>query len=409
MFEGDIPALRGLKTLLVAVLALGLPGMAGARPMATEVRITAAEALTEIAIAFTGAPRYRVFTLVGPDRVVVDLDEVEFRLTESARDGGGPVKAMRFGLFQPGTSRMVLDMAGPHAVRTTALAARPGGGSELVLRLAPVSYDEAAGRSGQVAASTLVQTASLASTHLPALKPKAPGAPPSRIVVVVDAGHGGVDPGALGISGVHEKAVTLAFAREIKTQLERSGRFKVVLTRDRDQFLRLRDRIAIARRAGGQLFLSLHADSHPDRSFRGASVYTLSEAASDSEAAALAAKENKADLIAGIDLSNENEVVTSILIDLAQRETKNLSARFAAMLVKELGRQTKVIRNSHRFAGFAVLKSPDVASVLIELGYLSNRSDEKQLLSTSYRTKVSKAVARAVHEYFDWQEDLKRS
>ena len=397
--------------LLIAVLALllPLPAAAVARPAATEVRIAPAEQVTEIAIAFTGAPRYRVFTLVAPDRVVVDLDECDFRLAESARAGSGPVKAMRFGLFQPGTSRMVLDMAGPHAIQTAALSARPGGGSELVLRLAPVTAGEAAGRSGQIAAATLVQTASLISTPLPALKPRVPGAPPPRIVVAVDAGHGGVDPGALGVSGIHEKMVTLAYAREIKAQLERSGRFKVVLTRDRDQFLRLRDRIALARRAGAQLFISLHADSHPDSSFRGASVYTLSEEASDSEAAALATKENKADLIAGIDLSKENEVVTSILIDLAQRETKNLSAQFAAMLVKELSRQTKLIRNTHRFAGFAVLKSPDVASVLVELGYLSNRADEKQLLSASYRTKLSQAVVKAVHEYFDWQESLKRS
>ncbi len=397
--------------LLRAVLALLLlaPVAAAARPAATEVRISAAAATTEIAIAFTGAPRYRVFTLVAPDRVVVDLDEVDFRLSDRARDGAGPVKAMRFGLFQPGTSRMVLDMAGPHAIETAALAARPGGGSELVLRLSAVSAGEAAGRSGQVAASTLVQTASLASTPLPEPKPRVPGTPPPRIVVVIDAGHGGIDPGAIGVGGVQEKTVTLAFAREIKAQLERSNRFKVVLTRDRDQFLRLRDRIALARRAGAQLFMSLHADSHPDSSFRGASVYTLSEEASDSEAAALAAKENKADLIAGIDLSNENEVVTSILIDLAQRETKNLSAQFAAMLVKELGRQTRLIRNTHRFAGFAVLKSPDVASVLVELGYLSSRADEKQLLSNGYRTKLAQAVVRAVHEYFDWQESLKRS
>ncbi len=228
-------------------------------------------------------------------------------------------------------------------------------------------------------------------------------------MVAIDAGHGGVDPGAIGVSGSHEKMVTLNFAREIKTQLERGGRFKVVLTRDRDQFLRLRDRIALARRAGAQLFISLHADSHPDPSFRGASVYTLSEEASDSEAAALAVKENKADLIAGMDLSNENDVVTSILIDLAQRETKNLSAQFAAMLVNELGNQTKLIRNTHRFAGFAVLKAPDVASVLIELGYLSNSRDEKQLFSASYRTKLAQAVARAVQGYFDWQESLKRS
>jgi N-acetylmuramoyl-L-alanine amidase len=399
--------------LLLAVLALmlGWPSAAMSapgRPAATEVRISPVEASTEISIYFKGAPRYRVFTLVAPDRVVVDLDEVDFLLAPAARAGRGPVQAMRFGLFQPGTSRMVLDMVGPHAIQSAGLAMRPGGTSELVLRLAPVSPGEAASRSGQVAASTLSAATLLPSTPVPGQKPKGPAAPP-RIVVAVDAGHGGVDPGALGVSGVYEKMVTLAYAREIKTQLERSGRFKVVLTREKDQFLRLRDRIAIARRGGAQLFISLHADSHADASFRGASVYTLSEEASDSEAAALAAKENKSDLIAGIDLSNENEVVASILIDLAQRETKNLSAKFAAMLVGELGRQTKLIRNTHRFAGFAVLKSPDVASVLVELGYLSNRADEKQLLSSPYRTKLSKAVVKAVHEYFDWQESLKRS
>ncbi|HVG82137.1 MAG TPA: N-acetylmuramoyl-L-alanine amidase [Methylomirabilota bacterium] len=404
-----MPRLGLRLPILVLALLLALPVAAIARPAATEVRIARAEQGTEIAIAFTGAPRYRVFTLVGPDRVVVDLDEVDFRVPDSARAGSGPIKSMRFGLFQPGTSRMVLDMAGPYAIQTAGLLARPGGGSELVLKLAPVSPGEAAGRSGQIAASTLVQTASLATTPLPAMKPRVPGAPPPRIVVAIDAGHGGVDPGALGVGGVHEKTVTLAYARELKVLLERSGRFKVVLTRDRDQFLRLRDRIAVARRAGAQLFISLHADSHPDSSFRGASVYTLSEEASDSEAAALAAKENKADLIAGIDLSKENETVTSILIDLAQRETKNLSAQFAAMLVKELGRQTRLIRNTHRFAGFAVLKSPDVASVLVELGYLSNRADEKQLLSNAYRTKLSQAVVKAVHDYFEWQESLRRS
>jgi len=147
----------------------------------------------------------------------------------------------------------------------------------------------------------------------------------------------------------------------------------------------------------------------PEGDARGATVYTVSEKASDAEAARLADKENKADLIAGMDLSNENDVVTSILIDLAQRETKNLSAQFAAMMVKELGHRAKLIRNTHRFAGFAVLKAPDVASVLIELGYLSNPADEKQLLSASYRTKLSQAVARAVQGYFDWQESLKRS
>src|SRR5690606_19099653 len=151
------------------------------------------------------------------------------------------------------------------------------------------------------------------------------------------------------------------------------------------------------------------ADSHGSRDLRGASVYTLSETASDAEAAALAMKENKADLIAGIDLSSENEIVTNILFDLAQRETKNLSAHFAAMLVNELERETRLLRNTHRFAGFAVLKAPDVPSVLVELGYLSNPKDEAQLRSAAHRAKLAGSLARAVDRYFSWQESLRRS
>ena len=397
-----------LVFLTLLAVAMAWPAAASMQPAATALAIGAAGAGTQVSITFTQAPRYRVFTLVGPDRVVIDLEEVEFRIPDSARSGAGPIKAMRFGLFQPGTSRMVLDLAGPHVIMGAELAGAGAGPSTLVLRLYPVSAVEAAGRSGQVVAATLAQPVSIATSRLPQLKPKGPSAA-GRVVVAVDAGHGGVDPGAIGTRGTFEKTVTFSFAQDIKEQLEKTGRFKVVLTREGDRFMRLRDRIAAARRAGAQLFISLHADSHPDRSSRGASVYTLSEEASDAEAAALAAKENKADLIAGMDLSSENEVVTSILIDLAQRETKNLSAQFASMLVKELGRNTRLLRNTHRFAGFAVLKAPDVASVLIELGYLSNPADEKQLLSAEYRTKLAQSVARAVADYFDWQESLKRS
>jgi N-acetylmuramoyl-L-alanine amidase len=398
-----------LLLLAIGALILAWPAWGAPRLAATGVRIGADGGATEVGIVFTGTPRYRAFTLVGPDRVVLDLDEVEFRLADTARAGGGPIKAMRFGLFQPGTSRMVLDMSSPYAIESASVTPQ-NGSSELLIRLVPISPSEAAGRSGQiVASSTLVQVASLVSTPVPMVKPVTSNAPAARIVVAIDAGHGGIDPGTIGVSGTYEKDVTLAFAREIRKQLERGGKYKVVLTRDSDQFLRLRDRIAVARRAGAQLFISLHADSHRDTGFRGASVYTLSEEASDSEAAALAAKENKADLIAGVDLSHENETVTSILIDLAQRETKNLSAQFASMLVDQLGHEGKVVPNTHRFAGFAVLKAPDVASVLIELGYLSNPSDEKQLLTAPYRIKLSQAVARAISQYFEWQESLKRS
>jgi N-acetylmuramoyl-L-alanine amidase len=220
-------------------------------------------------------------------------------------------------------------------------------------------------------------------------------------VIALDPGHGGVDPGAVGATGTHEKDVTLAVAREVRRQLEATGRYRVIMTRDDDSFLRLRDRVAKARLGNADLFLSLHADSMGRGDMRGASIHTLSETASDAEAAALAARENRADVIAGVDLSGENKDVASILIDLAQRETMNRSATFAGILVTELGREIQLLpTNPHRFAGFAVLKAPDIPSVLIELGYLSNRQDEMLLNRPHHRAKVASAVVKAVNAFF---------
>lgn len=246
----------------------------------------------------------------------------------------------------------------------------------------------------------------------PAIQAAAPPAPRAatggarsivRPMIIIDPGHGGVDPGAIGRSGTHEKDVTLAMSREVRRQLEQTGRFRVHLTRDEDVFIQLRERIAIARRQQADMFVSIHADSmgNGNPATRGASVYTLSENASDSEAAALAQRENRADIIAGVDLSRENRDVTSILIDLAQRETMNHSIVFARDLVKELGREIVLLpQNPHRFAGFAVLRSPDVPSVLIELGYLSNRDDEELLTRPQHRSKVAGGIVRAIEAYF---------
>ena len=227
-------------------------------------------------------------------------------------------------------------------------------------------------------------------------------------MIVIDPGHGGIDPGAVGRSGVFEKRLTFAAARELKRELSRGGRYRVVLTRDGDTFLRLRDRFAAARRYRADLFVSLHADTIRNKNVRGLSVYTLSEKASDKEAAELAEQENKADLIAGVDLTHEPSEVTNILIDLAQRETMNESARFARHLVDELRKVTKLLRNSHRFAGFAVLKAPDVPSVLIEMGFLSNSRDERRLLEPAYRARLAKAVRRAVDRHFTRVEQARR-
>jgi len=219
-------------------------------------------------------------------------------------------------------------------------------------------------------------------------------------VIVIDPGHGGVDPGATGVSGIYEKHITLAVARELKTALEKSGRYRVHLTRDRDIFIRLRDRVAIARQYGADLFISLHADAVQNPSIRGLSIYTLSQNASDNEAQSLAEKENKADLIAGIDLSHETPDVAGILIDLAQRETMNRSAGFATEMVDEVGQEFDLLDNTHRFAGFAVLKAPDLPSVLVEMGYLSNEYEEKQLRQPTYRARLAKSIARAIDRYF---------
>ncbi len=238
----------------------------------------------------------------------------------------------------------------------------------------------------------------------PMAKPKGDGRP----MIVVDPGHGGVDPGATGVSGVYEKFITLAVARELAEQLERTGRYRVRLTRDRDVFIPLRDRVAIARQAGADLFVSLHADVVRDPQIRGLSVYTLSQNASDAEAQALADKENKADVIGGIDLSHESTDVANILIDLTQRETMNRSAEFAADIVDELGRDSPLLANTHRFAGFAVLKAPDVPAALVEMGYLSNETDERNLRHPDYRAKVAGAVARAVDLFFLKGQKAKR-
>ncbi|KIM00767.1 N-acetylmuramoyl-L-alanine amidase [Paramagnetospirillum magnetotacticum MS-1] len=219
-------------------------------------------------------------------------------------------------------------------------------------------------------------------------------------VIVIDPGHGGVDPGATGVSGTYEKHITLAMARELKAMLEHNGRYRVHLTRDRDVFIRLRERIAIARAQGADLFISLHADAVQSPQIRGLSVYTLSRNASDAEAQALAEKENKADLIAGIDLTHESADVANILIDLAQRETMNRSAGFATELVDEVGQEMDLLGNTHRFAGFAVLKAPDVPAVLVEMGYLSNESEEKMLRQPQYRARLAKSIAKAVERFF---------
>ncbi len=225
-------------------------------------------------------------------------------------------------------------------------------------------------------------------------KPKLP-------LIMLDAGHGGVDPGAIGLAGTYEKDISLPTVMEVARQLAATRRFDLRFTRKDDEFIPLPERVARARAAGADLFLSVHADALPNRAERGASVYTLSEQASDREAAALAARENQADRIAGIDLSKHDPEVSGILIDLARRQTNNLSIQLAQELVAELGRHVPMLTNSHRSAGFAVLKAPDIPSALVEIGCLSNREQERQLRQGPFRSAIAQSLARSVNDYFD--------
>jgi N-acetylmuramoyl-L-alanine amidase len=232
---------------------------------------------------------------------------------------------------------------------------------------------------------------------VPTLSP--PPAPKTKIIVI-DAGHGGQDPGALGYRETHEKNVTLAVAKKLAKYLNESGTYKAILIRENDQFMSLGSRRKKARALKGDIFISLHADSHPRSDTRGLGVYTLSSVASDKEAERLAQKENKADLIMGVDLKDELPEVSNILIDLTKRETMNLSIKLAQNLVKKLGRYVFLLRNPHRFAAFGVLKSTDMPSILIELGYLSNKKDEELLLSESYQEKICHGILEGIEAYF---------
>ncbi len=255
---------------------------------------------------------------------------------------------------------------------------------------------------GRLAAAAATLAAGASSVAAPALAQARQRPAPRKHIIVIDAGHGGIDPGAIGLSGIYEKEIAFETTMLLAQTLEASRRYAVVLTRTDDEFVPLQERVARARAANGELFLSIHADALPSPEMRGASVFTLSEKASDQEAAALAARENKVDLIAGIDLSRHAPEVSTILIDLARRQTNNLSIALARRLVTELGHEVRLLNNSHRSAGFAVLKAPDIPSALVELGALSNREEERSLRTPSYRQKLALSLARSVNDYFDF-------
>jgi N-acetylmuramoyl-L-alanine amidase len=360
---------------LLGVFLLIFPSVGSAQNL---VSVKSSQNQEIITLSLRDNSSHKIFTLGNPDRLVVDVPSVAGtpNINLPASYKGTLIKSIRFGRFDASTSRFVFDLT--RGINVVSSNDREDG--KLILTIAPGSSEKEA-------------------------KPTAPVTKKKRSmpVVVIDAGHGGEDPGTDGPKGTLEKTIVLEYAKALKTRLTNTGKYQVKLTRDTDKFIKLRDRVAIARKAEAAIFISLHADSAPEGAARGLSVYTVSETASDQEAEALAARENKADVISGMDLSEEREDVAGILISLAQRDTKNQSATLADMLVMKLGDRVNLLENTHRFAGFAVLKAPDIPSVLIEIGFLSNASEEKLLKSRAYRDKVVSGVAAGIEAYFKYQ------
>ncbi|HEY3145690.1 MAG TPA: N-acetylmuramoyl-L-alanine amidase [Dongiaceae bacterium] len=421
--------MRAIGWILGLLFLIGGASAAVAKPAITDARLGVEPGVTRVVISLTQRSDFHVFTLADPYRVVIDLSEVDWKVPSGTKlQGQGLVAGMRYGLFKAGTSRVVLDLMQPSEVtRAEFVPAGNGEPLRLLVDLRPIEDSQFRAHL-QTAAVTYSALASIA----PAMKPartsggganaggtglvggtasaaKQPIEEPKRgkPLIVIDPGHGGIDPGAIG-ANITEKELTLAVAKALKHELEATGNFRVLLTRTTDVYIPLRDRFGLARDKGADLFISLHADSHNNPLTRGASVYTLSEKASDAEAEALATKENKSDVIAGVDLSKQSNVVSNILIDLAQRDTKNMSTRFASLLVHELKEQTLLLGNTHRYAGFAVLKAPDVPSVLIEMGYISSSKDEALLSNSDHQKRLARAVGQAVQNYFSWQELVRR-
>ncbi len=435
-----ILAIATLTAMLTGAVSLDVTGgraSADQIPTATAARLGGDIERTRFVIDLTSPVGFSVYVLPDPFRVIIDLPEVNFQLPPGlGSQGRGLVTAYRYGLFEAGKSRIVLDVPEPVLIQESfVLKPENGQPARLVVDLVRTDREtynrihELVDRSDadrEQAGETEVppevgEQHYLANAPLPQPNPlrsgeltperlaeeraqfRSEGQRPARRTIVLDPGHGGVDPGAVGRRGTAEKRVVFEFAKALRDRLEATGRYDVVLTRETDTFVRLGDRVTVARENNADLFLAIHADALRTRSVRGATAYTLSERASDREAEALAQRENKADLIAGVDLVEESSEVAGILIDLAQRETNNLSVDFAKKIVAALDGVTRLTRRPHRVAGFRVLKAPDVPSVLLELGYISNRQDESLLMQAEWRNKTTAAVVRAIDRYFSSQ------
>ena len=369
---------------------------AGDFPLASDVRLGGDDTQTRLIVDLSRKVDVRAFTLANPYRVVMDMPQVTFQFPPKVGEAGrGLIKAFRFGLVMQGGSRMVIDLARPAQVDMAfvldPIHEQP---ARLVLHLTATDRE------------SFMRSLALESGAPQRSKPEAPvetkGNGDSRPLIVIDPGHGGIDNGTRAASGEMEKTIVLEFSLLLRDKLEKIGKYRVLMTRSDDTFVALGDRVQFARARQAALFISIHADALRRREgdAQGATVYTLSERASDARAARLAEAENKADVIAGLDLSSEEKDVAGILIDLARRETKTFSVQFAQTMVGALKNAARLHQHPLKSASFVVLKAPDVPSVLVELGYVSNKADLKSLISTEWRDRTADSIVQAVDAFF---------
>lgn len=384
---------------------------ADASAVAQDARVGGDLNRTRFVADLSSAVDFRAFVLSDPYRVIIDLPEVKFMMPSGVGSKGkGLISSFRFGQFAPGKSRIVIDTVEPVLIdKAFVRAAEANQPARLVVDLVRTTKAEfEAQRKSQM---MIRQQAPRFATSTEAADDDRGNSPPqakkNKPVIVLDPGHGGVDPGAISPNGSLEKNIVFAFCQTLKTRLEASGRYRVVLTRDDDVFIPLPERVERARKEHADLLLSVHADAMDLKrvtgaaDIRGASIYTLSEEASDELAKTVAANENKVDILAGVEAAGApDDDLAGILIDLMHRETKNLSVTFARQVLVNLKGNLEFASKPHRFANFKVLKAQDVPSVLLELGYLSQKEDEKSLLSDEWRLKVADAMVHAINTFF---------
>ncbi len=381
-----------LLAWLSCAAAQSLTGLARLVPQNSDVRDTSGGAEVTLGLA-QGVP-FRVFTLDAPARLVVDFSEVDFSGVRTADllSAPGRIQNVRFGAYRPGWSRLVADLREPMLPQDVAMKIDPADGSAL-LTIAM----------SRVTASAFSDDAGVpeGSTWLPEQAAVTPEqVKPGQFTVVLDPGHGGIDPGAER-DGLVEKQLVLEVALKLREQLRREG-VNVVMTRERDAFVSLEARTAIAHQAEGSLFISLHADALSQGGASGATVYTLSDKASDEASALLAARHNRSDILAGVDLTGADDQVTSVLLDLARQETEPRSVALAKDVITAMDAAGGPMnRKPWRKAGFSVLKSADIPSVLVELGFLSDERDRKNLANKEWRQRMTVALAQAILNWRD--------